>query len=81
MSVSIRVEDIHDGSMVIRVQTQLKRAGIDPAPDNGTFGAPTEAAVRQFQTTRRLPVTGIVDQRTWTALGLKGAVPHPVIID
>ena len=63
------------------VQTALTRAGINPGPANGIFGAPTEAAVLQFQRTRGLPATGVVDQRTWTALGLKGAVPHPVVID
>ena len=81
MSVSSRPQDIHDGAMVIKVQTALTRAGINPGPANGIFGAPTEAAVLQFQRTRGLPATGVVDQRTWTALGLKGAVPHPVVID
>jgi peptidoglycan hydrolase-like protein with peptidoglycan-binding domain len=81
MSVSSHPQDIHDGGMVVRVQTALTRAGLNPGPANGVFGPPTEAAVVQFQTSRRLPATGVVDQRTWTALGLKGQVPHPVIID
>jgi peptidoglycan hydrolase-like protein with peptidoglycan-binding domain len=37
--------------------------------------------VVQFQQARRLPANGIVDQKTWSALRLKGSVPHPVLID
>jgi lysozyme family protein len=37
-------------------------------PTSGVFGASTAAAVRQFQQSRDLRVTGFVDQQTWDAL-------------
>jgi peptidoglycan hydrolase-like protein with peptidoglycan-binding domain len=35
---------------------------------DGAFGPLTEAAVRAFQTGAGLPVTGVLDPRTWPAL-------------
>lgn len=35
---------------------------------SGTFGEGTERALRYFQETHRLPVTGVVDLDTWTTL-------------
>ena len=45
---------------------------------DGLFGAGTLSSVRAFQLARRLPVTGVVDARTWTALELVAypLVPH-----
>ena len=37
------------GSDVRTLQTALTRAGYDPGPINGIFGAQTEQAVKQFQ--------------------------------
>lgn len=41
--------------------------GVEPV--TGYFGPITERAVREFQAGVPLPVTGVVDARTWTALG------------
>jgi peptidoglycan hydrolase-like protein with peptidoglycan-binding domain len=35
---------------------------------DGVFGAKTESAVRSFQRTVNLPVTGVVAQPDWTRL-------------
>lgn len=35
---------------------------------DGIFGAKTEAAVKQFQKSRKLKVDGIVGQKTWNEL-------------
>jgi SpoIID/LytB domain protein len=38
---------------------------------NGKFGPQTEGNVRTFQSRKGLPVTGVVDAATWSALGFK----------
>lgn len=37
-------------------------------PTDGVFGGDTEAAVRNFQASAGIPVTGTADARTWAAL-------------
>jgi peptidoglycan hydrolase-like protein with peptidoglycan-binding domain len=81
MAISRHTQDIHEGGMVTRVQTALKRRGFDPGPINGIFGPQTERAVMAFQTSIRLVADGIVRQKTWNGLGQAGQVPHPVLID
>ncbi|MCA9058383.1 MAG: peptidoglycan-binding protein, partial [Planctomycetaceae bacterium] len=47
-------------------------ARLDPSPRllvDGDFGSVTEVAVREFQRSRQLPETGIVDAAFWQALG------------
>lgn len=56
------------GTAVRDLQKALDRAGFDPGPIDGIFGARTERAVRAFQKTRKLTVDGIVGPRTWAAL-------------
>ena len=43
---------------------------------DGSFGSKTLAAVKAFQTSRKLSVTGVVDAKTWAALELK---VHPLL--
>jgi peptidoglycan hydrolase-like protein with peptidoglycan-binding domain len=69
------------GRAVADVQGALKRQGFAAADRAGVFGDKTADAVRAFQTKRRLPATGVVDQATWRALGLRGSVPRPGPID
>jgi peptidoglycan hydrolase-like protein with peptidoglycan-binding domain len=62
------------GPVVAMLQGVLKTGfGYSGAID-GIFGPVTEAVVRQYQTDSGLPVTGIVDERTWMApAGAAGA--------
>lgn len=68
------------GPLVRVLQTQLQRSGFDPGPIDGIFGSRTDAAVRAFQQQRNLPVTGVVDVATWTALGVSCTVTPPAPI-
>ena len=59
------------GSAVKLLQRSLGGVVVD-----GTFSAKTLAAVKAFQTAKHLPVTGVVDAATWSALELK---VHPLL--
>lgn len=63
------------GDLVLWAQQHLKAAGT-PAPTDGSFGRTTEAAVRSFQSSRRLEVDGRIGPRTWSAL-LRVKLPTP----
>lgn len=65
------------GPLVRILQTQLERAGFDVGAIDGIFGPRTDAAVRAFQLQKNLPVTGVVDVATWTALGVSCTVTPP----
>jgi Putative peptidoglycan binding domain len=55
------------GDVVVWAQEHLVTAGAQIAID-GAFGPQTRAAVETFQLARGLPVTGVIDSATWTAL-------------
>lgn len=59
-----------EGSKVRQMQEQLNRIGqvytaIPKIAVDGTYGAATAEAVKQFQTIFGLPATGVVDYPTW----------------
>jgi len=55
------------GLDVTEAQNFLNRDGAILDPD-GSFGGSTEDAIREFQATHSIPVTGIVDAVTWRGL-------------
>ena len=55
------------GDDVKYLQNLLNYYGYTVTVD-GIFGKKTEAAVKQFQKSRKLKVDGIVGQKTWNAL-------------
>ena len=59
----------NSGSDVIDLQRRLQNLGYFSGTATGYFGTQTSDAVQRFQQDRRLPVTGIADARTLTALG------------
>jgi len=61
------------GPDVTEAQNLLNRSGAILDPD-GDFGGGTEDAVHEFQASRGIPVTGIVDAVTWKSLR---AQPEP----
>jgi hypothetical protein len=56
------------GEAVKQAQAILMSQGCGPAKADGVFGESTAAAIRQFQTRKSLPVTGVVDDTTWQPL-------------
>ena len=56
------------GSNVRALQGLLRHRGAASLPISGAFDTPTLAAVRDFQTARGLPVTGMVDGQIWLRL-------------
>src|SRR5579884_1112572 len=55
------------GDLVVWAQEHLVQAG-ESVQIDGDFGSKTQAAVRQFQAAHHLPVTGMIDRWTWSAL-------------
>ena len=61
------------GSVVADVQNALVGFGYDITAD-GLYGQATADAVQSFQYVMGLPETGVVDEATWTALGIDAEV-------
>jgi lipid-binding SYLF domain-containing protein/peptidoglycan hydrolase-like protein with peptidoglycan-binding domain len=55
-------------SDVKQIQMALRDLGYNPGVANGMMSTETQQAIREFQSLNQLPVTGIVDQQTKTAL-------------
>jgi peptidoglycan hydrolase-like protein with peptidoglycan-binding domain len=64
------------GTEVAQLQSQLSALGFYNAEITGYYGPLTEAAVREFQRSRGLPVTGVAGSATLVALG--GTTPDRV---
>lgn len=56
----------------VALQAALDRAGFSPGIIDGQPGPKTQVALEAFQAFRGLPVTGLVDEATRTALGIDG---------
>ena len=55
---------------VKQVQAALKSKGVDPGPEDGVLGPKTQQAIRDFQKSNNLSVTGRLDDKTASALGV-----------
>ncbi|MDI6605350.1 MAG: LysM peptidoglycan-binding domain-containing protein [Thermoanaerobacteraceae bacterium] len=56
------------GPFVVNLQSRLKSLGFYKGTVDGIFGTKTEEAVKEYQKSRGLTATGIVDSNTWNAL-------------
>jgi peptidoglycan hydrolase-like protein with peptidoglycan-binding domain len=60
--------DLSNREVLRYAQRQLKALGFDPGSTDGTFGPQTEAALRAYQHSYRLPETGRLDEVTLRSL-------------
>jgi peptidoglycan hydrolase-like protein with peptidoglycan-binding domain len=60
--------DLSNREVLRDAQRQLKALGFDPGSTDGTFGPQTEAALRAYQQSYRLPETGRLDDVTLRSL-------------
>jgi peptidoglycan hydrolase-like protein with peptidoglycan-binding domain len=58
-------------------QTHLQEFGFDPGPIDGIYTAQTQAAVRAFQATYGLMVSGLLDRQTREVLKVGGEPAAP----
>ena len=64
------------GAHVTNLQKHLKAAGFDPQHGGGRFDERTTGALKAFQRKSKLPVTGVVNARTWKALQKSYILTH-----
>lgn len=62
------------GPAILRAQILLDRTHFSPGEIDGRVGVNFERTLSAFQTARNLPVTGKLDEQTWTALNTDTAV-------
>ena len=67
-AASVWAQTIADPAIVRASQTVLRALGYDTGVADGVAGPRTEAAIQQYQFDEALPVTGILDERTASAL-------------
>lgn len=69
--VTVKLTELQNGSKgdeVKSLQILLNGRGFDSGTADGEFGKNTLAAVKKFQTAKKLSADGIVGQNTWSAL-------------
>jgi len=54
-----------------KAQERLRIKGFDPGPVDGILGLQTQAALQQYQAAHGLPATGVLDEKTQNALGVR----------
>jgi len=70
----IAQEDLKSGrtrQRILTVQRSLAGQGLYRGPRNGVLNDATRSAIKRFQGSEDLPVTGQIDAFTWVALGFK----------
>jgi peptidoglycan hydrolase-like protein with peptidoglycan-binding domain len=56
--------------LIRQAQEKLHQFGFDAGPVNGAFGSKTQAALAQFQLSRDIPASGMLDEPTRAELGV-----------
>ena len=58
-------------NLAVSVQSELTRRGYYHGPTDGVIGSDSSEAIRAFQKAQGLPVTGRIDPKLLSALGIK----------
>lgn len=53
---------------VVRLQAELQKFGCAPGTADGHFGSKTQKALKEYQSSRGLDVTGFADAKTWAKI-------------
>ncbi|MEM1318341.1 MAG: peptidoglycan-binding domain-containing protein, partial [Pseudomonadota bacterium] len=67
---NVRSASSSGNSMVLKAQTLLNQRGFDVGTPDGLAGPQTRKAVRDFQRSAGIPVTGEIDRETLRALDI-----------
>lgn len=59
-----------DRTRIAKAQSRLRELGFDAGAADGAIGAKTVQAIRQFQSVKKLQVTGAFDAATVRELGI-----------
>jgi peptidoglycan hydrolase-like protein with peptidoglycan-binding domain len=62
---------------IAEIQLALKQAGFDPGAFDGTMNPSTRDAIAEFQKSRALRQTGVIDDQTWALLKPPVVAPPP----
>jgi peptidoglycan hydrolase-like protein with peptidoglycan-binding domain len=61
---------------IMKAKDALRAKGLNPGPMNGTMDSQTQQALREFQQSNKLPVTGMLDAQTAAKLGITFGDTH-----
>ena len=61
---------------IMKAKDALRAKGLNPGPMDGTMDKQTQEALRQFQQSNKLPVTGMLDAQTAAKLGITLGSTH-----
>lgn len=61
---------------IMKAKEALRAKGLKPGPMDGTMDVQTQEALRQFQKSNSLPVTGMLDSQTAAKLGIRFGDAH-----
>ncbi len=68
--IPVELKKKSSGQKVVYVQSRLKELGVDLDGADGRFGNMTELAVKYYQVWHGMEPTGVVDEKTYRALGM-----------
>jgi peptidoglycan hydrolase-like protein with peptidoglycan-binding domain len=63
---------LSDKEKLKSLQTRLKELGYKPGPADGWMGKRTAKAIKKYQQSQKLPITGKPDSSVYKSLGIKG---------